>query len=98
MTARKRCPVPPPGWFCTRDAGHEGPCAAWPSEYVVAEYVGAEWADKPLPEEAEIRAAHPCQSGRHDLYAEALRLVGAKRSKFGLVCLVAWLLLRAEKP
>jgi hypothetical protein len=22
------CPIPPPGWFCTRGAGHEGPCAA----------------------------------------------------------------------
>lgn len=24
------CPVPPTGWFCTRGAGHDGPCAAWP--------------------------------------------------------------------
>jgi hypothetical protein len=23
-----RCDKAPPGWFCTRDAGHEGPCAA----------------------------------------------------------------------
>jgi hypothetical protein len=22
------CQLPPPGWRCTRDAGHEGPCAA----------------------------------------------------------------------
>ena len=22
------CPVPPPGWRCTRRAGHSGPCAA----------------------------------------------------------------------
>lgn len=21
----------PPGWWCSRSAGHEGPCAAWPS-------------------------------------------------------------------
>lgn len=26
-----RCTVPPAGWVCTRDAGHEGPCAAVPS-------------------------------------------------------------------
>ena len=25
------CTVPPPGWFCTRDAGHDGPCAAHPN-------------------------------------------------------------------
>lgn len=27
---RKPCPVPPPGWGCTRDHGHKGPCAAVP--------------------------------------------------------------------
>lgn len=25
------CEYPPPGWFCTREPGHEGPCAAWPA-------------------------------------------------------------------
>lgn len=25
------CDRPPPGWRCTRAAGHEGPCAAHPS-------------------------------------------------------------------
>jgi hypothetical protein len=24
------CTKPPPGWYCTRDVGHEGPCAALP--------------------------------------------------------------------
>jgi len=24
------CTVPPPGWRCTRVAGHDGPCAAVP--------------------------------------------------------------------
>lgn len=28
--ADKHCPLPPDGWHCTRPAGHEGPCAAWP--------------------------------------------------------------------
>lgn len=28
--ARSRCRVPPPGWSCSRQAGHEGPCAARP--------------------------------------------------------------------
>lgn len=25
-----QCPVPPPGWYCTRTPGHDGPCAAYP--------------------------------------------------------------------
>lgn len=24
------CSVPPAGWYCTRQRGHTGPCAAWP--------------------------------------------------------------------
>jgi hypothetical protein len=24
------CELPPPGWSCSREVGHEGPCAAWP--------------------------------------------------------------------
>lgn len=24
------CTIPPKGWTCSRDAGHEGPCAASP--------------------------------------------------------------------
>ena len=24
------CEVPPPGWWCSRDEGHDGPCAAHP--------------------------------------------------------------------
>lgn len=48
--------------------------------------------DQPLPEDDAIRAAHPCETDRHDLYADAMRLVGAKRSKGALVDLVNWLL------
>ena len=25
------CNVPPPGWYCTRAPGHDGPCAAYPA-------------------------------------------------------------------
>ena len=56
--------------------------------------------DSPLPEDDAIALAHPLRSGRHDLYTEAMRLVGARRSKASLVELVCWLLLRvavAEK-
>lgn len=53
--------------------------------------------DKPLPEDEAIEAAFPTRSGRHDLYAEARRLVRARYSKGGLVALVNWLLHRAEQ-
>lgn len=26
------CQIPPEGWDCTRDAGHDGPCAAVPTD------------------------------------------------------------------
>lgn len=53
--------------------------------------------DTPLPEDDDIKAAHPLRSGRHDLYAEAMRLVGARHSKAGLVELVNWLLVRIDR-
>lgn len=51
-----------------------------------------EWGDTAIPEDAEIADAHPTKTGRHDLYTEAMRLVGAKRSKGALVDLTNWLL------
>lgn len=50
------------------------------------------WDEGPLPEDKQIEAAFPTRSGRHDTYAEAMRLVGARRSKGSLVALVNWLL------
>jgi len=51
---------------------------------------------KPLEEDAEIRAAHPLRSGNHDLYMQALHFVDARRTKYGLVALVNWLLYRIK--
>lgn len=48
--------------------------------------------DLPLPEDDEIKSYHPIESGRHDLFNEAVRLVGAKQTKYSLVNLVNWLL------
>jgi len=52
-------------------------------------------ADKPLPEDDEILSHHPMKNGSHDAHTEAMRLVGAKRSKAALVDLTSWLLQRA---
>jgi len=53
--------------------------------------------DKCIAEDEEIKLAHPIRSGRHDLYAKAQELVSAKHSKFALIELVTWLLLRLDK-
>lgn len=56
-----------------------------------------EMGDKPLAEDKEISAAFPTRSHRHDLYATAMRMVGAKYSKMALVALVNYLLHKADK-
>lgn len=48
--------------------------------------------DQILPEEEQISAAFPTRSGNHERFAEAMRLVHAKHSKYGLTSLVNWLL------
>jgi len=30
LVLHERCPLPPEGWWCSREYGHEGPCAARP--------------------------------------------------------------------
>jgi hypothetical protein len=87
--------TPRPCWKCqTSDCVKPGhhledlygmPADAWKDE-----------DDKPLPEDAQIHAAFPTRSGRHDLYGEAMRLVSARYSKGGLVALVNWLLHRTQ--
>ena len=29
----RECSIPPEGWYCTRQPGHDGPCAAHPNEW-----------------------------------------------------------------
>ena len=45
----------------------------------------------------EIRSAHPIRSASHEQYGEAMRMVSNRRSKFELVNLVNWLLLRIHR-
>jgi hypothetical protein len=67
---------------------------------LVGKYITSltEWSedDKDLPEDRRIVAAHPVETGDHELYMEALRMVTAKRSKYALVDLVNWLLARLK--
>ena len=83
--------------YCARHK-HVGDIAALRRELAEARAL-LDWSDEdqPLPEDAKILEAHPTRSGQHKTYAEALRMVGAKRSKRAIVWLVNWLLHRAEK-
>ncbi len=55
-----------------------------------------EWADRPTSDDDDIKAVFPTRSGRHDLYAEAQRLVHDRHGKFAIVAMVNWLLHRIE--
>ena len=46
----------------------------------------------------EINAAHPSNTGRHDLYRQAMELVSERHAKFELVRLVNWLLTQIPTP
>lgn len=49
------CNVPPKGWFCTREGGHEGPCAAHPDVPPLTREGADDWArqvmGRPVPRE-----------------------------------------------
>lgn len=68
-------------------------------EIVEAELKGAspEWKDHNIEEDVKIRAVHPLHTGDHVTYLDAMRFVGSKRSKYALVDLVNWLLVRIKK-
>ncbi len=53
--------------------------------------------DRELPEDEAIHDTHPVRDGSGKIYLEAMRMVGAKRSKGGLVDLVNWLLHRISE-
>lgn len=67
------CQLPPPGWWCSRDAGHDGPCAARQGQrppivcpqcggkgyYFVKEFAGNDIYDEPRYRQA-MRQCHVC--------------------------------------
>lgn len=58
----------------------------------IGEDVVTDWKDTEDDLTEEINAAHPEHTGDHDLYSEAMRLVGNRHSKYALVELVNYLL------
>lgn len=73
------CKLPPPGWFCTRAAGHAGPCAAYETA-VPADPL--QWPDDP--------AAAPRNLKRHWTYhlGTGMVLLAALIAAVGIV---AWM-------
>lgn len=71
------CKIPPSGWCCTRDAGHEGPCAA----YKLSDPEG--WASPILArayfeiEKLRDSLAQPSESGIDEALKRALDAVEA---------------------
>lgn len=66
-------------------------------EKIIAFSMPGPWAnpgadDAAIDEEEFIKASHPLRSGNFRLFADAMRMVGAKRSKYALIELVNWLL------
>lgn len=43
MNETTKCTFPPEGWYCTRGAGHPGPCAAHPTDQVVYQMALEQW-------------------------------------------------------
>ena len=52
-----------------------------------------EWADRPDEWTDRIKAVHPMNTGKHEVYATAMKMVGNRHGKFSLVALVNWLLM-----
>ncbi len=47
------CDKVPEGWFCSRDAGHDGPCPTFPN-LQTPEEAAQEWMDRALTAEAKV--------------------------------------------
>lgn len=67
----ERCTTPPPGWWCSRENGHDGPCAARPE-------VKDRWWHTLMtfvPREAYLRATralHDARAAYHDERARSI--------------------------
>jgi hypothetical protein len=58
------CTIPPSGWYCTRGAGHDGPCAAVPGTSPADKT--HQWLDRATKEDETARAI---QAGKGELLA-----------------------------
>lgn len=60
------CMRPPKGWVCTRDPGHDGPCAAWPVN-------SAQAAE-------QIERLKSCLRASHEAYIRVVRQSAGSRA------------------
>lgn len=69
-----RCNVPPPGWTCTRERGHEGPCAALPFSGEVGIFGGPDFVGR-IPARTELTVL-PADPPREPLGLRVTELAG----------------------
>jgi hypothetical protein len=80
------CLVPPKGWWCSREAGHDGPCAARPTAELAAKAL-AVW--KNLPDD-ERNGERPFVFGFNAGWEEALQSTPSERGQGRMLGLVAY--------
>ena len=81
MTPEKAtCQIPPPGWYCTREAGHDGPCAALPNLTAFTRAVAEEREACAKLVEFMMSADYTAEKGGgHGAPADAAEIAGAIR-------------------
>lgn len=59
------CKVAPKGWWCSRDSGHDGPCAARPKPLTTADLyrMGARIKIPARKEEGNLTSCIDCKHG-----------------------------------
>lgn len=80
----------PPGWSCAREVGHEGPCAAWPTEPLASDenealLVEIERLEHALRVAETIRDAARVESQKHLDENRALRVKLGEASQAGVI-------------
>lgn len=77
------CPVPPPGWHCTRSPGHDGPCAAIPSDRATEAGASAKATATTLPEPVGYLYDWDSERDRHGPLVPATNFTTSKSRQPG---------------
>ena len=78
-----KCNIPPPGWVCSREPGHEGPCAAR------RETPYDEYADKAVYDPGMLWDSNVSYVGKEMVYSEAVRVITMR--EFRQAIIDAWM-------
>lgn len=53
----QKCDLPPVGWYCTREPGHEGPCPTHPEDTTVYNMAISQWGHAAQASQAQEELA-----------------------------------------